>query len=207
MYTHCTCRVVVVIITIEVENEEAVEEEEEAVQEVAVVDIITNKTNPRRNPSLTLANIWTRKFVYDSMAVEKVYNMRHSCTRTQSWRYSTVVGTLMGYDPLLNLVLDNTIEYQKGIYTAALTIMSLLYSLCICRFGDWIHYRKIKTIRFISTSWNSHHSYFTLWWYEGNRKSICWINVYLVWFKCTFLHWLNVMVDAVKIKMELGYTA
>lgn len=25
-----------------------------------------------------------------------------------------VVGTLMGYDPLLNLVLDNTIEYQKG---------------------------------------------------------------------------------------------
>lgn len=25
-----------------------------------------------------------------------------------------VVGTLMGYDPLLNLVLDNTIEYEKG---------------------------------------------------------------------------------------------
>lgn len=25
-----------------------------------------------------------------------------------------VVGTLMGYDPLLNLVLDNTVEYQKG---------------------------------------------------------------------------------------------
>lgn len=25
-----------------------------------------------------------------------------------------VIGTLMGYDPLLNLVLDNTIEYQKG---------------------------------------------------------------------------------------------
>lgn len=70
-----------VIITIEVENEEAVEEEEEVVQEVVVVDIITNKTNPRRNPFLTLANIWTRKFVYDSMAVEKVYNMRHSCTR------------------------------------------------------------------------------------------------------------------------------
>lgn len=26
----------------------------------------------------------------------------------------TVVGTLMGYDPLLNLVLDNTVEYLKG---------------------------------------------------------------------------------------------
>jgi small nuclear ribonucleoprotein (snRNP)-like protein len=25
-----------------------------------------------------------------------------------------VVGTLMGYDPLLNLVLDNTVEYLKG---------------------------------------------------------------------------------------------
>lgn len=67
------CRVVVVIITTEVENEEAVEEEEEAaVPEVAVAAITINKTSPRRNPSLTQANIWTRKFVFDSTAAEKV---------------------------------------------------------------------------------------------------------------------------------------
>ncbi|ORE06133.1 like-Sm ribonucleo protein [Rhizopus microsporus var. microsporus] len=27
-----------------------------------------------------------------------------------------VVGTLMGYDPLLNLVLDHTVEYQRGTH-------------------------------------------------------------------------------------------
>lgn len=30
--------------------------------------------------------------------------------------YFLVVGTLMGYDPLLNLVLDHTVEYQRGIH-------------------------------------------------------------------------------------------
>ena len=67
------CRVVVVIITTEVENEEAVEEEEEAVApEAAVVGTTISKTSPRRNPSLTPANIWIRKFVFDSMVAEKV---------------------------------------------------------------------------------------------------------------------------------------
>ncbi|KAG1142809.1 hypothetical protein G6F37_007384 [Rhizopus arrhizus] len=32
-----------------------------------------------------------------------------------------VVGTLMGYDPLLNLVLDNTTEYQKDLETGYVT--------------------------------------------------------------------------------------
>ena len=64
-----------VITTIEVEIEVAVEEEEEVEEvalEVAVVDIIINKTNLKRNLFLTQANIWIKKFVYDLMVVEKV---------------------------------------------------------------------------------------------------------------------------------------
>jgi small nuclear ribonucleoprotein (snRNP)-like protein len=33
---------------------------------------------------------------------------------TEQCMLPVVVGTLMGYDPLLNLVLDNTVEYLKG---------------------------------------------------------------------------------------------
>ncbi|CEG84777.1 Putative Small nuclear ribonucleoprotein [Rhizopus microsporus] len=32
-----------------------------------------------------------------------------------------VVGTLMGYDPLLNLVLDHTVEYQRDLETGYVT--------------------------------------------------------------------------------------
>lgn len=119
MYSSNTCRVVVVITTTEVENEEVVEEAEAAVLEAVVVDITINKTSPRRNPSLTQANIWTRRFVFDSMAVEKVCMVcvckRYTADINEAF-YLLVVGTLKGYDPLLNLVLDDTIEYQKGIY-------------------------------------------------------------------------------------------
>ena len=34
---------------------------------------------------------------------------------TKSFFFVLVVGKLMGYDPLLNLVLDETIEYLKGL--------------------------------------------------------------------------------------------
>lgn len=62
-----------VITTTEEEIEVAVEEEvEEVALEVVVVDIIINKINPKRNLFLTQANIWIKKFVYDSTVVEKV---------------------------------------------------------------------------------------------------------------------------------------
>ncbi|CAO3690717.1 unnamed protein product [Rhizopus microsporus] len=32
-----------------------------------------------------------------------------------------IVGTLMGYDPLLNLVLDHTVEYQRDLETGYVT--------------------------------------------------------------------------------------
>ncbi|KAI7906180.1 uncharacterized protein BX663DRAFT_499139 [Cokeromyces recurvatus] len=44
-----------------------------------------------------------------------------------------VVGTLMGYDPLLNLVLDNTIEYLKDLETGYLTEKSRSLGLSVLR--------------------------------------------------------------------------
>ncbi|KAI8380852.1 hypothetical protein BD560DRAFT_387364 [Blakeslea trispora] len=44
-----------------------------------------------------------------------------------------VVGTLMGYDPLLNLVLDNTIEYQKDLETGYVTEKSRQLGLSVLR--------------------------------------------------------------------------
>ncbi|CAO3701094.1 unnamed protein product [Rhizopus stolonifer] len=44
-----------------------------------------------------------------------------------------VVGTLMGYDPLLNLVLDNTVEYQKDLDTGFVTENKRVLGLSVLR--------------------------------------------------------------------------
>ncbi|KAI8978975.1 hypothetical protein BDB01DRAFT_852198 [Pilobolus umbonatus] len=44
-----------------------------------------------------------------------------------------VVGTLMGYDPLLNLVLDNTIEYEKDLETGYVTEKTRQLGLSVLR--------------------------------------------------------------------------
>lgn len=49
------------------------------------------------------------------MEVEKVTKSKKRWDSSDSLLLFIVVGTLMGYDPLLNLVLDNTTEYQKGM--------------------------------------------------------------------------------------------
>lgn len=87
------------------------------VVEAVAVDI--SKTSPRRNPSSISANTWKRKCVYASMAVVKVIDKWYWKGNNGSTVYSpclllVVVGKLMGYDPLLNLVLDETVEYLKG---------------------------------------------------------------------------------------------
>ncbi|KAI9316261.1 hypothetical protein BX666DRAFT_1948940 [Dichotomocladium elegans] len=44
-----------------------------------------------------------------------------------------VIGTLMGYDPLLNLVLDNTVEYLKDLETGYVTEKSRELGLAVLR--------------------------------------------------------------------------
>ncbi|KAI9303371.1 hypothetical protein BJ944DRAFT_283151 [Cunninghamella echinulata] len=44
-----------------------------------------------------------------------------------------VVGTLMGYDPLLNLVLDNTVEYLKDLETDYVTNKTRELGLAVLR--------------------------------------------------------------------------
>ncbi|KAK4518716.1 uncharacterized protein ATC70_008938 [Mucor velutinosus] len=44
-----------------------------------------------------------------------------------------VVGTLKGYDPLLNLVLDDTIEYQKDLETGYITEKTRQLGLSVLR--------------------------------------------------------------------------
>lgn len=88
-----------------------------AVDAAATKAATNNKRSQRKNQSLISANTWKRRYEYDLMEDEKVTG-RSCClyivTISQPIALCTVVGKLMGYDGLLNLVLDDTIEYLKG---------------------------------------------------------------------------------------------
>ena len=86
---------------------------------VVAVAVDISKISPRRNPSLISASTWKRKCVYASMAVVKVMHRQGGGVEWEPRSlnllfFHIVVGKLMGYDPLLNLVLDETVEYLKG---------------------------------------------------------------------------------------------
>lgn len=108
------------VITVdEVAVNEAVEDEVDVV-DVEEDTIKTNTTSQKRNLSWTSANIWKRKYAYDSTVdgkvIHKILFWQLETKQVSGYCFSLllVVGTLMGYDPLLNLVLDNTVEYLKG---------------------------------------------------------------------------------------------
>lgn len=67
--------------------------------------------------------------MFDSTEVEKVTKSKKRWDSSDSLWLFIVVGTLMGYDPLLNLVLDNTTEYQKGLCYLYVKVANLLPSV------------------------------------------------------------------------------
>ena len=92
-------------------------EVEEIIEEVAEAGEVERKgkqRNRRRRTSWTCRNTWTSKSTSSSAEVEKVSLPQPKMRLQISLLLHPVVGTLKGYDQLMNLVLDDVQELLRG---------------------------------------------------------------------------------------------
>lgn len=73
-------------------------------------------------------------------------------------------GVLKGYDPLLNIVLDNTVEYLRGMFKPLLTLL-------FCMEHSLIYYQSWKQIQKTLTSWRKIQGSWDWWCAEGQLWS------------------------------------
>jgi small nuclear ribonucleoprotein (snRNP)-like protein len=94
--------------------------EEEANEEVPKV--VTRLPNDqRRRISSTLTGSWTSKCASSSTAVAKVRKLSISIVGDKLI-ISTVIGTLKGFDQLMNVVLDDVKEVMRGMSKHAIAL-------------------------------------------------------------------------------------
>jgi hypothetical protein len=94
--------------------------EEEAVEEVpkAVTRLLNDQ---RRRISSTLTGSWISKCASSLMGVAKV-RLSLFPSRGRKLIVSTVIGTLKGFDQLMNVVLDDVKEVMRGIFTCTTAV-------------------------------------------------------------------------------------